>query len=278
MSAVSTSYGTYLSDLFNPQVVGDRINKKLWDYVRFSPLARIDNTLEGRPGNTITLPYYNKSITAQVTNEGQDIVLSKLTESTTTVTIKKIAAGCQITDEALLSAYGNPMDEAIDQIARAIADAVDNDMLAVMAAGADASMTTAAGAFTANGVAEALTLFGEDIDGDKVLLVNPASYEVLRKATGWIAGTDVAANLVIRGTVGMIYGCQVVVSNKLTSANCAYIVKPGVLAVYNKRELLVESDRDIINKSTVITADKYFANYAYNKSAFIKMPGQAAST
>ena len=116
MSAVSTSYGTYLSNLFNPQVVGDRINKKLWDYVRFSPLARIDNTLEGRPGNTITLPYYNKSITAQVTNEGQDITLSKLTESTTTVTIKKIAAGCQITDEALLSAYGNPMDEAIDQI------------------------------------------------------------------------------------------------------------------------------------------------------------------
>ena len=114
MSAVSTSYGTYLSNLFNPQVVGDRINKKLWDYVRFSPLARIDNTLEGRPGNTITLPYYNKSVTAQVVNEGQDITLSKLTESTTTVTIKKIAAGCQITDEALLSAYGNPMDEAID--------------------------------------------------------------------------------------------------------------------------------------------------------------------
>ena len=108
MSAVSTSYGTYLSNLFNPQVVGDRINKKLWDYVRFSPLARIDNTLEGRPGNTITLPYYNKSITAQVVNEGQDITLSQLTESTTTVTIKKIAAGCQITDEALLSAYGNP--------------------------------------------------------------------------------------------------------------------------------------------------------------------------
>ena len=75
----------------------------------------------------------------------------------------------------------------------------------------------------------------------------------------------------------MIYGCQVVVSNKLTSANCAYIVKPGALAIYNKRELLVESDRDIINKSTVITADKYFANYAYNKSAFIKMPGQATT-
>ena len=278
MSAVSTSYGTYLSNLFNPQVVGDRINKKLWDYVRFSPLARIDNTLEGRPGNTITLPYYNKSITAQVVNEGQDITLSQLTESTTTVTIKKIAAGCQITDEALLSAYGNPMDEAIDQIARAIADAVDNDMLAVMAAGADAAHTTAAAALTADGIASALTLFGEDIDGDKVILVSPAGYETIRKANGWIPGTEVAANLIIRGTVGMIHGCQVVVSNKLIAANASYIVKPGALAIYNKRDILVETDRDIINKSTVITADRHAAVYVLDKSKLIKMPGQASTT
>ena len=29
MSAVSTTNGTYLANLFNPQVVGDRIEKKL---------------------------------------------------------------------------------------------------------------------------------------------------------------------------------------------------------------------------------------------------------
>ena len=112
----------------------------------------------------------------------------------------------------------------------------------------------------------------------KVLLCNPATYEIIRKATNWIAGTEIGANFVIRGTVGMIHGCQVVVSNKLTAANAAYIVKPGALAIYNKRDILVETDRDIINKSTVITADRHAAVYILDKTKLIKMPGQASTT
>lgn len=55
MATVPTTTGTYLANLFNPQVVGDRINKKLWDFIRFAPLAVRDDTLVGRPGDTITL-------------------------------------------------------------------------------------------------------------------------------------------------------------------------------------------------------------------------------
>ena len=278
MSAVSTTNGTYLANLFNPQVVGDRIQKKLFDYVRFAPLARVYDNLEGRPGSTVTLPYYNSIGAATLVGEGQDIPISQLTESTVSVTISKYAKGVQITDEAVLSAYGDPIGEAVDQIAQSIAQAYDNAMLAAMGTSAAAGMTTAAAALTADGIASALTLFGEDIDGEKVILVNPAAYETIRKANGWIPGTEVAANMVIRGTVGMIHGCQVVVSNKLTTANCAYIVKPGALAIYNKRGILVETDRDIINKSTVITADRHAAVYVLDKTKLIKMPGQAATT
>ena len=277
MSAVSTTNGTYLANLFNPQVVGDRIQKKLFDYVRFAPLARVYNNLEGRPGSTVTLPYYNSIGAATLVGEGQDIPISQLTESTVSVTISKYAKGVQITDEAVLSAYGDPIGEAVDQIAQSIAQAYDNAMLAAMGTSAAAGMTTAAAALTADGIASALTLFGEDIDGEKVILVNPAAYETIRKANGWIPGTEVAANMIIRGTVGMIHGCQVVVSNKLTTANCAYIVKPGALAIYNKRGILVETDRDIINKSTVITADRHAAVYVLDKTKLIKMPGQATT-
>lgn len=278
MPAVSTTNGTYLANLFNPQVVGDRINKKLFDYIRFAPLARVYNNLEGRPGSTVTLPYYNSIGAATLVGEGQDIPISQLTESTVSVTISKYAKGVQITDEAVLSAYGDPIGEAVDQIAQSIGQAYDNAMLAAMGTSADANMTTAAAALTADGIASALTLFGEDIDGDKVILVSPAGYETIRKANGWIPGTEVAANLIIRGTVGMIHGCQVVVSNKLIAANASYIVKPGALAIYNKRGILVETDRDIINKSTVITADRHAAVYVLDKSKLIKMPGQAATT
>ena len=278
MPAVSTTNGTYLANLFNPQVVGDRINKKLFDYIRFAPLARVYNNLEGRPGSTVTLPYYNSIGAATLVGEGQDIPISQLTESTVSVTISKYAKGVQITDEAVLSAYGDPIGEAVDQIAQSIAQAYDNAMLAAMGTSAAANMTTAAAALTADGIASALTLFGEDIDGDKVILVSPAGYETIRKANGWIPGTEVAANLIIRGTVGMIHGCQVVVSNKLIAANASYIVKPGALAIYNKRGILVETDRDIINKSTVITADRHAAVYVLDKSKLIKMPGQGATT
>ena len=278
MPAVSTTNGTYLANLFNPQVVGDRINKKLFDYIRFAPLARVYNNLEGRPGSTVTLPYYNSIGAATLVGEGQDIPISQLTESTVSVTISKYAKGVQITDEAVLSAYGDPIGEAVDQIAQSIGQAYDNAMLAAMGTSADAAMTTAAAALTADGIASALTLFGEDIDGDKVILVSPAGYETIRKANGWIPGTEVAANLIIRGTVGMIHGCQVVVSNKLIAANASYIVKPGALAIYNKRGILVETDRDIINKSTVITADRHAAVYVLDKSKLIKMPGQASTT
>jgi N4-gp56 family major capsid protein len=277
MAAVSTTTGTYLANLFNPQVVGDRIQKKLFDYVRFAPLARVYDNLEGRPGSTVTLPYYNSIGAATLVGEGQDIPISQLTESTVSVTISKYAKGVQITDEAVLSAYGDPIGEAVDQIAQSIAQAYDNAMLAAMGTSAAANMTTAAAALTADGIASALTLFGEDIDGEKVILVNPAAYETIRKANGWIPGTEVAANMIIRGTVGMIHGCQVVVSNKLTTANCAYIVKPGALAIYNKRGILVETDRDIINKSTVITADRHAAVYVLDKTKLIKMPGASTT-
>lgn len=59
MAQVDTTTGTYLSSLFNPQVVADIIDTKLTDNMVFAPLARIDYTLQGRAGNTVTMPYYS---------------------------------------------------------------------------------------------------------------------------------------------------------------------------------------------------------------------------
>lgn len=59
MAQVNTTTGTYLSSLFNPQVVADIVDTKLTDNMVFAPLARLDYTLQGRAGNTVTLPYYS---------------------------------------------------------------------------------------------------------------------------------------------------------------------------------------------------------------------------
>lgn len=47
---------TMLSNLLDPQVVADLVDKKLIYNIRFAPLAEVDTTLVGRPGDTVTLP------------------------------------------------------------------------------------------------------------------------------------------------------------------------------------------------------------------------------
>ena len=100
MAQVDTTYGTYLSALFNPQVVADLIDTKLTNKMVFAPLARIENTLQGRAGNTVTMPYYSYIGKASTVSEGYDIPLTKLTQNTTSVTIVKYGKAVQLTDEA----------------------------------------------------------------------------------------------------------------------------------------------------------------------------------
>ncbi len=269
---------TLLTNVVNPQVMADLIEKKLVDFMRFAPLAEIDTTLEGRPGSSISLPVYNYIGDAAITSEGSDIAIQQLTSSVIPVTIYKIANGVQITDEAVLSGFGDPLGECAKQLALSIASETDNNLLNVLSNIASPMVHTCAtpGTLAFDDVADALELFGEDIDegGAKALLVSPKQYTLLRKSTGWLPASDISADIAIKGVVGMVQGCQVIVSNKLTEASSkenAYIVKPGALRLFMKRGTLVESDRDIVNKSTVVTADKHFAPYLYNASKAIKI-------
>lgn len=267
--------GTKLAQLVNPQVMADMIDTKLVDYIKFAPLATVDMTLAGQPGNTITLPKFGYIGDAADVAEGVDVTIAKMSTSTDTATIKKVGKGVELTDEALLSGYGDPMGEAVSQLAMAVASKVDND---VIDEADNASLTYAAAGteFTADDIADALVKFGEDIDGDKVILVSPATYAALRKTTAWVPQTEIGAQMIIRGAVGMIHGCQVVLTNKLGKSGnkyekYAFIIKPGALRIFMKRDTNVETDRDIIGKFFVVTVDKHYVPYLYDESKIIKL-------
>lgn len=279
MATVDTTYGTYLSALFNPQVVADLIDTKLTDNMVFAPLARLDYTLQGRAGNTVTLPYYGYISAATAVSEGHDIPLRKLTQNTSAVTISKLGVAVQLTDEAVLSGYGDPIGEAASQISLAIDDALDNALLAALAANsASAQNYSASSALAPEDIPLALAKFGEDNDGDKVLLVTPDFYAKLigqPASTNWIPASEIAANVKIRGTVGMAYGCQVVVTNRLVTSGNLYIVKPDTLAVFIKRGSMVETDRDILNQSTVLAGSILCAPYLMKPQGMIKLTAGA---
>ena len=50
---------TKLSNIVNPEVMADMISANLPSKIKFSPLARIDTTLVGQAGDTITIPKFN---------------------------------------------------------------------------------------------------------------------------------------------------------------------------------------------------------------------------
>lgn len=260
---------TLLSNLVDPEVLADLFEAKLINAIKFAPLAQVDTTLVGRPGSTITVPRYTYIGQAAVTNEGADITINKLTQNTTQVTVHKVANGVQVTDEAVLSGYGDPLDEAATQLALSIADKIDDELLATLGTATLTQVATGS-TVTADDIALALVKFGEDIEGDKVVLVDANTYAGLRRSSTWMPASDIAAEVLLRGTVGQVQGCQVVVTNRITDG-AVYIVKPGALALYLKRDTLIEADRDIINKSTVITADKHEASALRDASKVIKI-------
>lgn len=274
---------TKLANIVNPEVMGDLVDQKLVDLIKFAPLAEIDTTLVGRPGDTITLPYFNYIGDAATLAEGVSLTASVLSASTTSATIHKVAKGVELTDEAVLSGYGDPIGEAADQLALAIASAVDNEVLSILH-GISASTnlyetSTNTTNPAASDIVPALELFGEDIeDGVTVAVVSPAVYTQMRTVTGsnvWIPASEIAAGIAVRGVVGEFAGSQVIVSNKLKTTGAGagdiYLVKPGALRIFLKRDTLVETDRDILAFTTVLTASKHFVAYLYNMAKVVRI-------
>ena len=120
---------TKLSDLIDPEVMGDMVSARIPKKLRVAPFAKIDDTLVGVPGDTITVPAYTYIGDAADVAEGGEVAIEKMTTSTRKATIKKAMKGIGLTDEAVLSGYGNPVGEANTQLALAIAAKIDSDCM-----------------------------------------------------------------------------------------------------------------------------------------------------
>ena len=266
---------TKLEKMINPEVMAPMVQATVEAEIKFKPLATIDRTLQGTAGDTVTLPKYAYIGDAEDVGEGEAIPIELLTTSSTSVTVKKAGRGAELTDESLLSGYGDPMGEVVRQLGVSIAQKIDNDVIENLN-GISTAMTVGDGStqLSSDLVADGLVKYGENIDGEKVLFIAPSQLATLRKSEDWIKATDVGVDILIKGTVGMIHGCHVVLSNKIKAVDGKinnFIVKPSALAIYMKRDVLVENERDIIHKTTVITADEHYVTYLADDTKAIKL-------
>ena len=273
---------TKIEDLIVPEVMADMISAKVEAKVIISKIAKVDTTLQGQPGNEVTVPQYKYIGDAEDVAEGVAMGTAKLETGSTKFTIKKAGKGVSITDEAILSGYGDPVGEANKQLAMAIANKIDNDVVDVINKeyalgtaedGVQLIYDGSAKVISYAGVVDAEDYFDEETSSDKILYVHPKQMTQLRKDPDFISADKYDGNVMTSGEVGKIGTCRVVRSKKvkLNSEGTAYlnpIVKltndaeteedaPAV-TIYLKRDTQVERERKADAGLTNIFTNKHY--------------------
>ena len=243
-------------DVFDPEVVSDMINAKVEKKAVMTGYIKVDNTLSGNPGSTVTIPKWGYIGAAEDYAEGEPIDTTKMAFTTAEYGIKKIGKGVRLTDEAQLSGYGNPMGTATNQIALSISEKLDNDRVEVLYDSKnvfDASASVLKYASIVDGV----DMFNEEEDSKKVILIHSKQKSQVRKDADFLAADKIAPELMTTGSIGRIAGCDVVVSNKVKCEGGVYfnpIIKLNndaeteddmpAITYFMKRGNLVEHDRE----------------------------------
>lgn len=272
---------TMLADLINPQVMADMISAKVPNKMVVTPFAKVDNTLSGAPGNTITVPKYAYIGDAEDVAEGVAAGTVKLTTTSDTVAVKKAMKAVELTDEAVLSGYGNPVGETNTQLAKAIAAKVDNDAMEALQ-GAQLTYDGSAAKISYAAIVDAVDVFAEEVNTEKVIFVHPKQVTVLRKDADFISADKYPGHTMVSGEIGKVANCRVVASRKVVDDGTNYkcpIVKLNndteteedapALTCYIKRNVNVETERDTLSRKTIVSVDEMYAVALTNTSKVV---------
>ena len=266
---------TYLSDIINPQVMGQMIEAKLPHLLKFTPFAKVDTSLQGVPGDTKTVPCWNFVGAAEDVAEGEAIETKKLTASSTTFTIKKVMQSVGVTQESINSGLGDPLGQAETQLAKSIALKLENDVLEA-AMTATLAFDGSAAKISYAQIVDAVDVLNEEEITDKVLFVNPAQITTLRKDSDFLSADKYTAGVVVSGEIGMIAGVRIVPSKQVVKNDSGNYVCPLIklepssteteyaeselpaLTIFLKKDTQVDAEWFPKTQTHDITAAKYY--------------------
>lgn len=286
---------TLSTDLIIPEVWADTVGPMIMGKSVMVNLAESNDTLVGQPGEKIIFPKFNYIGDADDIEETESIVPVKLGMTDSEATIKEAAKGVEITDKAILTAVGSPMSETQSQLSLSLARKLDKDIRIAATevqtaeqAGldklgkarpgsrplvADASEEAFSwGLFTA-----AVALFGDEYDpADLAAVVLHSQQHIALMNDPKFQSVDSfgAGAVLMRGQVGRIGNVPIVVSDLATPGTAAgtkqaLIIRRGALQVMYKRRPIVETDRDILARSTVVTTNVHYGAKRVNDRGVI---------
>lgn len=275
---------TKIENLIDAEVMADAISGKLKNAIRVTPFARIDSTLQAKnAGDTITVPRFAYIGDAEDVAEGVACGTTQLTADTTKVTVKKAMKAVTLTDEAVLSGYGDPLGETNTQLTKAIAAKVDADAMAALQT-AQLKHDGSASKISYEGIVDAIDVFNEEFNTPKVIFVHPAQVGALRKDVNFLASDKLAESVVVTGAVGKIANCEVVPTRLVpmdegsTGYVCPIVKLEGdgetedetpALTIYIKRDVNVETERHTLSRTTDISVDEIYAAVLSNASKVV---------
>lgn len=266
---------TFLSDIINPQVMGDMIEAKIPHMLKFTPFAKVDTSLVGVPGDTKTVPSWNFVGAAEDVAEGDEISTKKLTAASTTFTIKKAMQSVGITQESINSGLGDPVGQAETQLAKSIALKVESDVLAAALTGSQTYDGSAA-VIKYTGIVDAVGVLAEEEITDKVLFVNPAQVTTLRKDADFLSADKYQGGVMVSGEIGMIAGVRIVPSKQIVKSDNGTYVCPLIklepastdteyaeaelpaITIFLKKDTAVDAEWFPKKQTHDITAAKYY--------------------
>ena len=258
---------TKSTNLVVPEVLADMVAAELQKKVRFIPLAVVDTTLQGQPGDTVTVPAWDYIGDAADLTEGESIEITQMSTTKKEMKIKQIGKAVEVTDYALQVGYDDALKAAAEQIAQSHAQKQDEDMVAALRGATLAE----SGKATVETLEKVIAKFDDEDLADMVLLVNPKrGIELVGDARKLTLNTEVGTDALVTGAFAKILGATVVRSKRLAD-NEAYLVKTGALRFVKKRDVNLETDRDILKKSTVISADSIYGTYLYDAKKAVKI-------
>ncbi|RLV56055.1 N4-gp56 family major capsid protein [Aeromicrobium phragmitis] len=287
---------TLRADLWAPEVWADMAAAEFTGkaIVATSTAVLTDDTLVGQPGETINFPKWMELSEMQDVAETDVLVPEKLTQKASAATIKEAGKAVEISDKASLVGLGNPQDEAVRQFGVLAARKVDADLITAAqvtvadgvkyadgsAATASAplthTITNADGAITWDGIVDGLEKFGDDFEPSEFsgLYIRAEQRSQIMKDDAFIKASEVSAggagSMLRRGFIGEIAGLPVYVTNRLGSGK-ALVLKQNSLGLFYKRRPIVEQDRDILSRTTVVTTNLHYATKRVNDKGVLAL-------
>lgn len=221
--------------------------------------------------------------------EGVDAEATQLETNVAEYTIKKAVKQVLLTDEAVLSGYGNPVGETNNQLGLAIASKVEDDIFTQLYT-ARMIYDGSASAISYNGIVNAIDKFVEEENVNKVMFIHPYQVSELRKDSNFIDRSKYGNEVMVNGEIGMVANARIVPSKRVKYQGGAFIdpiieLRPEeqtgddipAITVFIKRNANVETERNLKNYTTRIAVDEHYVTALTDESKVVLAKFQASA-